>query len=117
LEGSLFAILNNQTGFGDKFVSIIVTRIFWYWGFEVRCELVEETIRVEILTETWSTNDGVEGKHRTRGNGGWRWCCGLDNGKWQKISAPTMAHDRKTLTFQDALTVSECTLYRFVGGS
>ena len=26
----LFAILNNQTGFGDKFVSITVARIFWY---------------------------------------------------------------------------------------
>jgi len=36
LEASLFAILNNQTEFGDKFVSIVVTRIFGYWGFEDR---------------------------------------------------------------------------------
>ena len=77
---------------------------------------MEEYIKAEIITVTGSTNDGVEGKHRTRGNRGWKWCCGLDNGKWRKISAPTMAHDRKTLTFRDALTASECTLYRFAGG-
>jgi len=70
LEGSLFAILNNQTGFGDKFVSITVARIFWYWGFEYRCELVGESIGVEIITATGSTNDGVEGKHRTQAGGG-----------------------------------------------
>ena len=95
MEGSLFAILNNQTEFGT-----MVTRIFGYWGFEDRCELVEESIGVEIITATGSTNDGVDGKHRTRGNRGWRWCCGLENGEWQKISAPTTAHDRKTLTLE-----------------
>ena len=77
--------------FGDKFVSIIVTRIFGFWDFEYKCELVEEPIRVEIITAT----EGVEGKHRTQSNTGWRWCCGLDTNKWQRINAPTTAHDRK----------------------
>jgi len=58
---------------------------------------VQRSIGVEIITATGSANDGVE--HRTWGNRGWKWCCGLDNGKWQKISAPTMTYDRKTLTF------------------
>ena len=97
MEGSLFAILTNQTEFGDDFVDLTVTKIFGYCGFEDICELVEESIGVEMITATRSTNDGVEGKHRTRGNRGWRWCCRLENGKWQKISAPTTAHDRKTL--------------------
>jgi len=49
---------------------------------------------------TGSTNDGVEGKHRTWGNRDWMWYYGLDTNKWQKINAPTTAaHDRKTLTF------------------
>ena len=68
--------------------------------FEYKCELVEESIRVEIITMTGSTNDGVEGKHRTWGNRDWMWYYGLDTNKWQKINAPTTAaHDRKTLTF------------------
>jgi len=45
----------------------MVTRIFGYWGFEDRCELVEESIGVEIITATGSTNDGVDGKHRYSG--------------------------------------------------
>ena len=100
MEGSLFAILSNQTGFGDKFVSITVARIFWYWGFEYRCKPVEESIGIEIITATGSTNDGVEGKHRTQGSRGWRWCCGLENSEWHKISASTTAHDRNTLTLE-----------------
>jgi len=30
----------------------MITRTFWYWGFEDRCELVEESIRVEIMAAT-----------------------------------------------------------------
>jgi len=97
LKGSVFAILNNQTELGDEFVTIMITGIF---EFGDRCELVKKSIGVDIITATGSTNDGVEGKHRTRGNRGWKWCCGFEIGEWQKISAPTTAHDRKTLTLR-----------------
>jgi len=33
------------------------------------------------------------------GNRSWRWCCGFDNGEWQKISASTMVHTH-VLTFR-----------------
>jgi len=48
--------------------------------------------------EKW--NGGVEGRHGTWGNRGWRWCCGFENGEWQNINAPTTAHNRKKLTFR-----------------
>jgi len=89
LESTLSAILNSQREIGDEVVSIIVTRIFWYWDFENRslrvdgkigaCELMEKSIGVEIIIVTGSTNGGAEG---TRGCRDWRWCCGLENSEW-----------------------------------
>ena len=36
----------------QQFGSIIVTRIFGFWDFEYKCDLVEESIRVEIMAAT-----------------------------------------------------------------
>jgi len=47
----------------------MVIRIFWYWGFEDRYELVGKSIGVEIITVTGSMNNGVEGKYRTQSKG------------------------------------------------
>jgi len=48
----------------------MIIKIFWYWGFEDRCKLVEEYIGVEIITVTGPMNNGVKEKHRTWGNRG-----------------------------------------------
>jgi len=77
LENTLFTILNSQREICDEFVSIIVTRIFWYWNFEDRSLRVDGKIdwsrdnncdRVD-KEETWSCRD-------------WRWWCGLENSEW-----------------------------------
>jgi len=43
--------------------------MFWCIGISRigTCELMEKSIGAVIISGTGSTNDGVEGKHRTRG--------------------------------------------------
>jgi len=46
-ERNPFVIFNNQTEIGDKFVSIIVTRISWYQDYE------DKSLRAGI--QWWTT--------------------------------------------------------------